>query len=366
MSLFARYPETEVFMKDVARMTLEKGMIIGEDVYNYRNELLFPKDTVIDEKVLKKLEHHSIICVTIKEDIDFATTHFEKVRLSKEFQAFQLTYNNCMPIYAKLMNTFVETGIWKGTRQLMDIHLKLTACAGNGEALLDFLYNMLPREDTMTHAHCLNSALLAGVFGTWWNLSNEDIVRLIQCGFFYDIGKLRLPQELLWKSEKLTDLEYTRLKTHTMLGYELLKDQERIEEYVIKATLQHHERCDGSGYPSRLRGDKINIFAKYIAVIDAYEAMTSIRTYRQALHPFQIIENFEREGYEKYEKDILQPILYHIAATQLGFMVRLSNDEKATVFTINKDNLSRPLLKREDGSYLDLSSNPDLTIVSIF
>ena len=353
-------------MKDVARMTLTNGMVIGEDVYNYQNELIFPKDTVVDEKVIKKLARHSIICVPIKEDIDFATTHFEKVRLSKEFKTFQLTYNNCMPIYAKLMNRFVETGVWKSTSQLKDIYLKLTACAGNGESLLDFLYNMLPREDTMTHAHCLNSALLAGVFGTWWGLSEEDVMVLIQCGFFYDIGKLRLPQELLWKSDKLTDLEYTKLKTHTMLGYELLKDQTEIGEQVIKATLMHHERCDGSGYPSKLRGDKINIFAKYIAVIDAYEAMTSIRTYRQSLHPFQIIENFERDGYEKYDKDILQPILYHIAATQLNFMVRLSNDEEARVMNINKDNLSRPLLQREDGSLIDLSSKPELTITAIY
>ncbi len=218
----------------------------------------------------------------------------------------------------------------------------------------------------MTHAHCLNSALLAGVFGTWWELPQDDVMLLIQCGFFYDIGKLKLPQDLLWKSEKLTDLEYTKLKTHTMLGFELLKDQPEIGEPVIKATLQHHERCDGSGYPSKLKGDKINIFAKYIAVIDAYEAMTSARTYRQPLNPFQVIENFEREGYEKYEKAILQPILYHIAATQLGFMVRLSNDEEASVYTINKDNLARPLLKRKDGKFIDLSSKPELTITAIF
>lgn len=353
-------------MRDVARMALEKGMIIGEDVRNYKNELLFPKGTVVDEKVIKKLERHSIICIPVNEDIDFATTHFEKVRLSKEFQTFQLTYNNCMPIYAKQMNTFVETGVWKGIGQLLDIYLKLAACAGNGESLLDFLYNMLPREETVTHAHCLNSALLAGVFGTWWNLSSDDIVQLILCGFLYDIGKLKLPQKLLWKSEKLTDVEFATLKTHTMLGFELLKDQEGISEPIIKATLQHHERCDGSGYPSRLRGDKIDIFAKYTAIIDAYEAMTSVRSYRQSLHPFQVIENFEREGFEKYDKEILQPILYHIAAAQLGFMVRLSNDEEATVFTINKDNLSRPLLKREDGSYIDLSSNPELAVTAIF
>lgn len=352
-------------MKDVARMTLENGMIIGEDIYNYQNELIFPKNTVVDQKVIKKLERHSIICVPVMEEIDFATTHFEKVRLSKEFQTFQLTYNNCMPIYANLMNKFVETGELKGTGQLLDLYLKIHACARTGEALLDFLYNMLPREDTMTHAHCLNSALIAGVFGTWWELSQEDVILLINCGFFYDIGKLKLPQELLWKPDKLTDVEYTQLKTHTMLGFDLIKDQ-NLNEHVIKATLMHHERCDGSGYPSRLKGDKIDVFAKYIAVIDAYEAMTSARTYRQQLNPFQVIENFEREGYDKFEKAILQPILYHLAATQLGFTVRLSNDEEAKIKAINKDNLSKPLLERTDGSLFNLAASPDLSITAIF
>lgn len=352
-------------MKDVARMALENGMVIGEDICNYQNELIIPKDTEVTEKVIKKLALHSIICVPIKEEIDFATTHFEKVRLSKAFQTFQLTYNNLMPIYAKLMNAFVETGVWKNTNQLRDIYTKLTACAGTGESLLDFLYNMLPREDAMTHAHCLNSALIAGVFGTWWELSQEDLLLLVQCAFFYDIGKLKLPQDLLWKSDKLTDLEFTKLKTHTMLGFELLKDQP-VDEHVIKATLMHHERCDGSGYPSKLKGSKIDVFAKYIAVIDAYEAMTSARTYRQPLHPFQVIENFERDGYEKFEKGILQPILYHISATQLGFTVRLNNDEEAKVTTINKDNLARPLLTKADGTYIDLSSKPDLSITAIF
>lgn len=352
-------------MKNVARMTLENGMVIGEDVYNYQNELLYPKDTVVTDKVIAKLARHSIICVAIKEEVDYATTHFEKVRLSSEFKYFEFTYNDCMPIYSRLMTDFVEKGIPVRMSKLMDLYVKITSCARNGEQLLDFLYNMLPREDDMTHAHCLNSALIAGVFGTWWKLSKEDVFLLIQCGFFYDIGKLKLPQELLWKPDKLTDLEFTKLKTHTMLGFDLLKDQ-NLNEHVIKATLMHHERCDGSGYPSKLHSDKIDVFAKYIAVIDAYEAMTSARTYRQSLNPFQVIDNFEKEGFAKFDETILRPILYHIASTQLTFHVRLSDDTEATVKEINKAHFSRPLLQAKDGALIDLAGRPDLQITAIY
>jgi HD-GYP domain-containing protein (c-di-GMP phosphodiesterase class II) len=351
-------------MKTVARMALKNGMVIGEDVYGYHNDLIYPKDTVIDEKVIAKLARHSIMCVSIKEEIDYATTHFEKVRLSTEFKYFEFTYNDRMPVFRKIMTDFVENNVPIRMNRLMELYVKLSSCARNGEQLLDFLYNMLPSEDDMTHAHCLNSALIAGVFGTWLALSKEDIFLLIQCGFFYDIGKLKLPQELLWKPGKLSDLEFTKLKTHTMLGFNLLKDQ-NLSEHVLKATLMHHERCDGSGYPSKLRGNQIDVFAKHIAIIDAYEAMTSARTYRQSLNPFQVIANFERDGYVKYEEAILRPILTHIATTQLGFNVRLDNDKEAQIMQINEKYLSRPLLKSGD-QIINLAEEPDLNIVSIY
>lgn len=351
-------------MKTVARMALTNGMVVGEDVFNYQHELICPKDTVVDDALVARLARHSIMCISVKEEIDYATTHFEKVRLSTEFKYFEFTYNDCMPTYRKMMMDFVEKGIPAPLNRLMEIYVKISSCARSGEQLLDFLYNMLPSEDDMTHAHCLNSALIAGVFGTWLGLSREDIFLLIQCGFFYDIGKLRLPKELLWKPGKLTELEFTKLKTHTMLGFDLLKNH-NMNEHVLKATLMHHERCDGSGYPSRLRSDQIDVFAKYTAIIDAYEAMTSARTYRQSLNPFQVIANFEKDGYVKFDEHILRPILYHIASTQLGFNARLSDGTEAEIMLINQDHLSRPLLKKDD-TFIDLAASPELEIVSIY
>lgn len=351
-------------MKTVARMALTNGMVVGEDVFNYQHEMICPKNTVVDDAVIARLARHSIMCVSIMEEIDYATTHFEKVRLSTEFKYFEFTYNDCMPSYRRMMMDFVEKETPVSLNRLMEFYVRISSCARNGEQLLDFLYNMLPSEDDMTHAHCLNSALIAGVFGTWLGLSTADIFLLIQCGFFYDIGKLRLPKELLWKPGKLTDLEFTKLKTHTMLGFDLLKKQ-NLNDHVLKATLMHHERCDGSGYPSKLRSEQIDIFAKYIAIIDAYEAMTSARTYRQSLNPFQVIANFEKDGYVKFDEHILRPILHHIASTQLGFNARLSDGTEAEIMLVNQDHLSRPLLKKGD-AIIDLSASPELEIVSIF
>lgn len=227
--------------------------------------------------------------------------------------------------------------------------------------MLDMLYHLIPNEDEMTYAHMLNAALISTVFGRWIGLTGNDLKLFTLCGFFYDIGKLCLPEELIWKPDKLTTEETLLMQTHTFLGYELLRHQ-NINERIKTCTLHHHERCDGSGYPNGLKGDAIDTFSKYISIVDVYEAMTSARVYRQSLTPFQVIRNFERQGFEKYDILILKTILGKIAESQIGRTVRLSNEVEGDVLFINPDALSCPLIKTADGKIFDLLRFPDVTV----
>lgn len=350
-------------MKTVASVALVPGLELGENVYSNHDELLIPSDTVLTEALIHKLTRHNIVCVSVKEAIDYARTHFERVRFSNSFQNFEQVYNKCMVSYRQIMLDFVENGIAPDMDALMAIYHEIRSCAHTGEQLLDYLYNMLPQEDEMTHAHCLNSALIAGVFGIWLGLSDEDIDILIQSGFFYDIGKLKLPDKLLWKPGRLNDFEYNWVKTHTTIGYDMIKGL-NLNEHVLNATLMHHERCDGSGYPKKLTGDQIDLFALYMGIIDSYEAMTSARSYRPTLIPFQVIENFERTGYEKYASGIIIPIMEHIANTQLGMTVRLNDDRVADVLLTNRNALTRPLIKCGD-ELIDLAKHPEYQIIAV-
>ena len=353
-------------MKVVARMELKPGMITAEDILNYKNEIIVGANTKITDTIIEKLARQSIMVVPIKEDVDFATTHFEKVRLSEGFRNFENTYKIYFPVFKNLMMSAVSNSTPIKMEQLMEVYRNIIVCAKSGELLLDYLYNMLPGEDDMTHAHCLNSALIAGVFGTWLGLSNEDINLLIQCGFVYDIGKLSIPYQILWKPERLTSEEYRLVMRHTTIGHDFLKGYGSFNEHILNATLQHHERCDGSGYPRALVDTEIDKFAKYIAIIDTYEAMTSPRSYRQKLNPFQIIANYETEGFVKYDYVALKSILSHIAGSQLGFNVQLNNGAVGEVILINEKALSRPLIKMTDNTLVDLSSAKQLSIVAVF
>jgi len=347
-------------MKSIARMSLKPGMEIAENVYSYDNKLILKKDTILEAADIKKLAIYSIVCISIKDAEDYATTHFEKLRLTNAFQNFERVYKNNLNVFKFMTNNLITKGTPINMESLMLLHNNVRACATSGEQLLDMLYNMLPSEDDMTYVHCFNSALVCNVFGQWLCISKEDIVTLTLCGFFYDIGKMKLPNNLIWKPGKLTDLEYDWIKTHTDLGYDILKNS-GLNSHILNCALMHHERCDGSGYPNHLTEDKIDFFSKCISIVDSYEAMTSARIYRTSLNPFQIINDFENKGLEKYSIYIIKPILEHIANNQLGKTVRLSDDTIGEVIYINKDALAYPLIK-VNNTVIDLSLKKDIDI----
>lgn len=351
-------------MKDIARIALQKGMVIGTDIQNYKGEFLFEKGTKVDENVIAKLARHNVVAVPIMEDVDFATTHFEKVRLSDPYKKFEAAYTQYLADYKMAMQQFVSNQAPVDTVFLLDIYRKLSGMASSGSVLLDYLYNRIPNEDELTYTHCLNSALIAGVFADWLVMSPQNKELLILSAFFYDIGKLKLPDELLWKAGKLTDAEYAMIKTHPVLGFEMMRTQ-HLDPHVMNAIFMHHERCDGTGYPYGLTKDQIDVFARHIAIIDAYEAMTSPRAYRKSLTPLQIIDRFEKEGLQRYDESVIRPILKRLADTQIGLTVVLNDDSQWEIFVINPAKLSRPILKRNDTDFLNLSEHPDLEVVSI-
>ncbi len=347
-------------MKSIARMALQPGMVLGEDVIHQGN-LLFPADTVIDANVLARLKRYSVMCVTVKEDIDFATTHYEKIRFDDGFKQFEQKHASNVLFYKQMMIAFATTGLEIPSASLLNIYRDMRSTYENGATLLDYLYNLMPNEDELTFNHGLNSALLAGTFAEWIGMRQEDSELLILSCFYYDIGKLNLPYEILWKPGKLTPEEYATVKRHPEIGYAML-NKTNLDQRVKNVVMMHHERMDGSGYPYRLREEQIDLFARYVAIIDTYIAMASPRTYRDALTPLQILGHFERDM-PKYDPALLIPLMKRIADAQIGSFVKLDDDSVWEVFIIHPGKFSRPILKNDNNEILDLMENPQFQIV---
>jgi len=332
--------------------------MLGEDVISNHGEKLYSKGTKLDPKALDRLARHNIMAVTIMEDIDFAETHTERVKLSEDFKNFKRIYYECVPLFRSIIDDMVNKHISPPMDQLMTIYVKLASNAKNGDKLLEYLRIIPPDVDNMLYEHQLNCGMIASVFGAWQGMSKQNMFTLIQCGFLYDIGKLCLPRELLYKPSKLTDEEFALMKTHTELGYKLLTEI-GLPETITLAALQHHEKGDGSGYPNHLYMNDIDTYAQYCSIIDAYEAMSVPKTYRYPLNTFEIISNFEKEGNLKYNQFKLNSILYHIAATQLGLHAKLNDGREGEVLLINQTHVSRPIIKDINGELIDLVSLPD-------
>lgn len=150
---------------------------------------------------------------------------------------------------------------------------------------MDFeLANALGRavelKDMSTAAHTWRVTMYAQALGEEAGLNTEDLYSFMKGAVLHDIGKLDIPDEILTKPGRLDEAEYDCIKTHTTLGYDRLLRLEVDDPIILNVVRSHHERLDGSGYPDGLSKDAIPIEARRFAIIDGFDAMTSLRPYR--------------------------------------------------------------------------------------
>ena len=222
-------------MKVITKMELQPDMVLGEDILD-QDRVIYPAGTTVTPQIIEKLKRYNLICVTIMEDVDFANTHYEKIRFDSNFKAFERAYPIFLGEYKLAMKQLLIMGRKPADIVLLTIYKELSYYISSGSALLDYLYNLMPSEDELTYTQGLNAALLAGAFADWLSMSEDEKNTLILCGFYYDIGKLQLPYELLWKPGKLTDAEFKIIKTHPVVGYTTVRNQD-LNEHVKNAVI---------------------------------------------------------------------------------------------------------------------------------
>ena len=145
-------------------------------------------------------------------------------------------------------------------------------------------------------------------------------------------------------------------------AYNILKNME-LDERIKLAALQHHERCDGKGYPSKYRYNDIDPFSRIVSIADVYDAMTSNRIYRKGICPFEVISIFE-ENIDAYDPKVLFVFLEKIANSYVNTDVILNDDMEGKIVMINKYALGRPGVL-VGGAYVDLAHQGNMTITAL-
>lgn len=223
------------------------------------------------------------------------------------------------------------------------------------------LFYELKSKDEYTYRHSVCVGIIAALLGKWLKLSSEELYDLALGATLHDIGKARVPAEILNKPGRLTQDEYMEMKRHTVYGYRLLRDVPEISERAALIALQHHEREDGGGYPFSLRSEKIDRLAKIVAIADVYHAMSSSRVYHQA-EPFHIvISQMQNDVFGKFDPSIMLVFLYRIMESLVGRRVLLSSGEEGTILMVDPYEPLRALIKSAD-TLIDLRLNRGLRI----
>ena len=162
--------------------------------------------------------------------------------------------------------------------------------------------------DTYTRGHSDRVSEISVLIGEQLGLTEEDIKRLRIGGLFHDVGKIGIPDSILQKNAKLTDEEYSEIKNHPTIGAHILSTATIFQD-IIPIVKHHHERYDGKGYPSQLKGENIPYLARIAAVADAFDAMTSRRVYRDSLDLDFVISEIEKNKGTQFDPKIADAFL---------------------------------------------------------
>ena len=388
-------------MKHVRTDILLPGMIVATDII-VDGQLILPKGLTLTDRAIYRLSTYNIKDIRIEDPVDMEVeeiedeeenkedgvasvadallgmtaeehdtvipefeepSHFEKLKASPQYQQFRSEFTENVGSLKASLNEIVEKNTPVKVDDLIGNTMKIIASQSNTFSVFDMLHNMRDFDD-LTYTHSMNVAMICNVFAQWLGMSPDEVKLATACGTLHDIGKLRIDDEIIKKPGKLTDEEFKIIQSHPIYGYRLLQNQ-KISEHIKLSALEHHEKCDGSGYPMHLPGDKIDKFAKLVAIADVYDAMTSNRVYRKGMCPFKVIEIFEQEGLQKYDVVFIMTFLESVVNTYIDNRVALSDGRIGTVKWINKQRLSKPMVQLENGDFLELAKNPGLSITQI-
>ena len=196
-----------------------------------------------------------------------------------------------------------------------------------------------------TIQHSAAVAALSVAFGKVLDMSREEIRQVALGGLLHDVGKAMVPGRLINKPGKLSEAELETARSHVVHTAKLLSDTHGISEIAFNAASQHHERFDGTGYPGRLNGERISIHGQMLAIVDVYDAITSIRAYHKGLPPTETLRKMFGWGGSHFNPTLVQAFIKGIGIYPAGSLVRLESNRLGIVREILPDKLLQPVVQ---------------------
>lgn len=336
---------------------LKSGFVLSRDIYNSKGAIILSKETVLTDSLIDRLAvlHVSNVYVNNTNHVIENTYIPESDSLSLKKSKKQ--YFEKIKV---LKNVFEDIQNPQNIEIAQNVSLTIMESEESTGDLLRCM-RQLKEVDNYIYTHSLNVASVCHLIGTWMKLDKTNLDNLILAGLLHDIGKTKLPKDILEKAD-FTDKERELFGNHPLYGYEMLIDISSFSKEVLSGILMHHEREDGSGYPSGLKSDEIPLIAKIVGIADIYCKITIDRIYERSDTPFTVFKLFEAFAPKKFDPLTTHILLKNISQYYLGDKVLLSNGKTGTIIIIDEEFISRPIIHCVDGSLINLRFEKDITI----
>jgi putative nucleotidyltransferase with HDIG domain len=183
----------------------------------------------------------------------------------------------------------------------------------------------IKEKDLYTFQHSISVSVLMISFARRMNFNNDVIIQIGTGGLLHDVGKMKVPVEILNKPGPLNDRELEIMKNHVVYGEEILARTSGLTPLSLRLVAEHHERVDGKGYPQGLQGDKISLIGQMGGIVDVFDALTSNRVYRSPMDPNEALKDLLQRSEDEFREELVHFFIKTIGVYPVGTLVRLKN-----------------------------------------
>ena len=331
---------------------LKAGDMLAKPVYDDKCQLLLSKDAILTESYIKRLEQSNIQCVYVEDELSHGI-EFESV-VSDELKIRSV--NTIKHVFKSLSERKSSMYTVKDLDAIKDV---IDALMDEIFSHRNTLYCMteLMGTDMYTYHHSAEVAILSMLVARSMGLNNAFIHKIGVGALLHDIGKMKIPGELLNKTGMLTEEETELLRTHPQLGYNMLKESANISPISRQIVLLHHEKLNGVGYPLGLKNQDIPVHVRVVTMCDIFNATTSNRSYKNRLNADMALEILRVETVYELDREIYHHLLKVANIYPAGTLVELSDGRLAIVVKENHEAQTRPVLQIVKNNVRDESIN---------
>lgn len=294
--------------------------------------------------------HHTVdqILTTSSRHIN-TRWHPDKTSIEEELpQADKIEYRAREVLYdmledAKLGRSIRISGVRETVTEMAESVIR------NPDAMV--VLSQLKDADEYTALHSLRVCILALTFGRHLDFNREELNLLGVGALLHDVGKMKVPVEILNKPGRLTDKEFTIMKSHVPEGVKILTSADGIADASIQVAANHHERYAGGGYASGAAGDRIGSFGLIAGIVDCYDAITSDRVYHSGLSSYEALTKMYSWRSTDFHPGLIEQFIQCMGIYPVGSLVELSDGRVGVVITVNRRRRLRPriaLVLKED------------------